>query len=31
MGMDSTMSVFLEKIRELMSYAGDREMHRKKK
>jgi hypothetical protein len=30
-GMDSTMSVFLEKIRELMSYVGYREMHRKNK
>jgi hypothetical protein len=29
--MDSTMPVFVGKIREIMSYAGDRKMHRRKR
>jgi hypothetical protein len=29
--MDSMMPVFMGKIREITSYAGDREMHRRKR
>jgi hypothetical protein len=29
--MDSTMPAFVGKIREITSYAGDREMHRRKR